>query len=437
MIIYVLGALLLLTNGQGVNFFSAKQDVEIGAESARAAEESLPLVQSAALNRYFRIIGQRVTRSAALPALQYRFRIVNSKEVNSFGFPGGAIYVDRGLIEMASTDDEVAAIIAHEAGHVVARHGTTQLSRQLLVQSPLSIATGVPTMDGLKEQLMRLGISLGIDAPFLRYSRDQELEACLMAVRLLADGRFDPNALRTLLEKISESQTGDGSRTPAFPQNHPQSETISLEIAERAETLASPQRRARASLEFKAFHAGLQKVAIAEKAALPAPPADTMPNVFAPPTPRDYYRVGYPGGWQVTRTGVNGAIIAPVDGVQTLRIGDDITHGVMLDLFDLSVADRAPTLEQATNRLIVFLRQRNQSLRIVPGAQAPTLVGDEPGLRTVMIGESKANPSSEVVWVVTRTYYQSLFYMVFVAPEAEFPAYQPIFEQIIRSARLR
>ncbi len=109
----------------------------------------------------------------------------------------------------------------------------------------------------------------------------------------------------------------------------------------------------------------------------------------------------------------------------------------MFDFFDVSVPDRALTLEQATNRLIVFLRQRNPNLRIVPGAQTQTLVSDEPGLRTVMIGKSDASNSSEVAWVVTRLYYQTLFYMVFVAPEEEFPTYQPVFEQIIRSARLR
>ena len=74
---------------------------------------------------------------------------------------------------------------------------------------------------------------------------------------------------------------------------------------------------------------------------------------------------------------------------------------------------------------------------MVPGAQTQTLVSDEPGLRTVMIGKSDSDNSSEVVWVVTRVYYKSLFYLVFVAPEDEFPMYQPVFEQIIRSARLR
>jgi Zn-dependent protease with chaperone function len=436
----LLGAFLLLATGQGLNFFSAKQDAEIGSELARAAQQSLPLVREANLTGYFTAIGQRVTRTASASMGRYRFHIVNSKEINSLGFPGGEIYVNRGLIDIASNDDEIAAILAHEAGHVSARHGTAKLSRQLLMQSPLSIATGLPTMDGLKEQLMRLGISLGIDAPFLRYSRDHELEASLAALRLLADARFDPNALRTLLEKINEIGTGDGAGLPAFLFNHPQSVTMPPQIAEQIDLLASPQRRARASAGFRTFRAALQKLAYPVAEVVTPPAIDTIPNVFT--HAQDYYRLGYPADWQVTRTGPNGAIITPVAGVQTLR--EDISHGVIFDLFDLSIANRTLTLQEATNRLIVFLRQRNQdpkkpddSLRIVPGAEVPTLVSDEPGLRTVMIGKSRATGSFEVVWVVTRVYYQSLFYMVFVAPEDEFSTYQPIFEQMIGSVRLR
>jgi len=150
----------------------------------------------------------------------------------------------------------------------------------------------------------------------------------------------------------------------------------------------------------------------------------------------EYYRLMYPEGWQVMRTGANGAMIAAPDGISS-RNGVDLTHGVMFDLFDFAVPDRSLTLEQATNRLIVFLGQRNQSLRIVPGAQSQTLVSDEPGLRSVLIGRSDASGESEVAWVVTRLYYQTLFYMVLVAPEDEFPVYQPVFEQMIRSVRFR
>jgi predicted Zn-dependent protease len=433
----LLGALLLLTTAQGVNFFSLKQDIEIGAVSAREAEQALPLLRDPHLNRYLRSIGQRISRSPSLPSLQYRFRIVNSRDLDSLGFPGGAIYLHRGLIELTSSDDEVAALLAHEIGHVAARHGTAQLSRQLLVQAPISIATGLPTMEAWRDQLTTLGISFGIDAPFVRYGNDQELEAGLMAVRLLTEARFDANGLRTLLEKVNEIQTPDGAPPPAFVFNHPQSESLWLEVADEIARLEAPaHRKASASAEFRAFHAALSKRAYPalDKEAEPEP-NDAISGMFI--HPQDYYRLGYPPGWQVTRTPPNGAIITPEDGVQQYFAGDEITHGVMFDLFDVSAPDRALTLEQATNRLIVFLRQRNQSLRIIPGAQTQALVGDEPGLRTIMIGRSMSTNSPEVVWVVTRTYYQSLFYMVFVAPEDEFPKYQPVFEQIIRSVRLR
>jgi predicted Zn-dependent protease len=436
-----LGVLLLLTTGQGINFFSLKQDDEIGSESAKEAEQSLSLVRSDnTLNRYVSTIGQRVSQNRSLPSLKYRFRIVNSKDINSLGFPGGAIYIYRGLLDVASNDDEIAAIVAHEVSHVASRHGTTQLSRQLLVQAPIAIAAGVPASQVWRDEITKLGITLGIDAPFLRYSRDQELEASLLAVRLMSEARYDPNAFRTLLEKINETQTGDAARAPAFVFNHPQAQTVSLEIAEEIEQLRAPGRDARTSAEFRSFRSTLQKLAypVATKtAAGPATdtPSGALSNVFT--HPMNYYRLGFPAGWQVTRTGPNGAIIAPADGVQSSRNGDDVTHGVMFDLFDISAPDRSLTLDQATNRLIVFLQQRNQSLQNVPGAQIRTLVSDEPGLRTVMIGKPDSGNSSEVAWVVTRLYYQSLFYIVFVAPEDEFPTYQPIFEQMIRSVRLR
>src|SRR5882672_7745305 len=282
----LLGALLLLTSGQSVNFFSLKQDVEIGSVASKEAEQALPLIRDGNLNRYFRSIGQRITRSPSLPTLQYRFRIVNSKELNSLGFPGGSIYVNRGLIEVAANDAEVAAILAHEIGHVAARHGTAQLSRQLLVQAPISIAAGLPTIDSWKDQLTRLGISFGVDAPFLRYSTSQEAEADLMAIRLLSEARFDTNGLRTLLEKINEVQTAEGGRSPLFVFNHPQSENLSLEIADEIERLDSTrQTHARANAEFKTFRAALLKVAspTADKEIPSAALPDAIASVFAHP----------------------------------------------------------------------------------------------------------------------------------------------------------
>src|SRR5215467_13022544 len=257
----LLGVFLLLTNGGSVNFFSLKQDIEIGSESAQEAEQSLSFVRDAAVESYFSTIGQRLVQDHSLPVLRYKFRIVNSKELNSLGFPGGTIYIYRGLIQIASSDDELAAILAHEIGHVASRHGTAQLTRQLIVQAPIAIAAGLTATEAWKEQLSKLGISLGVDAPFLRYSRDQELEASLMAVRMMADARFDPNAFGTLLEKVNETATGEAPRAPAFVFNHPQSEMIATEIAEEIDRVAIAPRRTHVSGDFHAFQANLQRLA--------------------------------------------------------------------------------------------------------------------------------------------------------------------------------
>jgi hypothetical protein len=382
------------------------------------------------VNRYLYSLGQRLRRHVPEPGVSVQIRVVNSKEINSVAFPGGAIYLNRGLIEMTSNEDELAAVIAHEIGHVAGRHGTAQLSRQLLVQAPISIAAGLPATGVWKDQLTRLGISFGVHAPFLRYSRDQEVEANAMALRMLHAARYDALALSAVLEHVTNAP---------FVFNHPLSENLLESLdAEGEPPAVSGTRRPHSNAEFRALQAALQKIAYPVVEKEPEEEVltnDTTLSVFS--HPMEYYRMRYPSDWVVTRNGPNGAIIAPANGIQSSRGGDDVTHGLMLDLFDLSVADRALSLDQATNRLIVYLRQNNQSLRVVPGAQRQTLISDEPGLRTVMIGRSGAFNSSEIVWVVTRLYYQSLFYMVFVAPEDEFPKYEPIFEQMIRSAQLR
>src|SRR5688572_32871012 len=103
MIQLLLGVLLIQAiepqqRNPGINFFSLHQDIEIGSESAREAEAILPLVRTAHLDTYFRSIGLQLTRRSNLPAFQYRFRLVNSASVNAVTFPGGAIYVHRGLV---------------------------------------------------------------------------------------------------------------------------------------------------------------------------------------------------------------------------------------------------------------------------------------------------------------------------------------------------
>jgi Peptidase family M48 len=422
------------STGPAVNFFTPRQDIEIGTDSSKTADQQLTVVRDVPLNQYVRAIADRVLAELPDPApgVNYQFRIVNSPDINSLGFPNGAIYLYRGLLDDAANDDEVAAVIAHEVGHVSSRHATSQLSRQLLVLAPISLSAGLPSTEGWKEQLTKLGVTFGVNASFLHYSPDQEREATEVAEALLSAAHFNPGAFNTIFQKVNEEST-NGDVLPTFPYNHP------LAISDTA--IEGPVRRIHASPEFKAFHSALMKLA---SPATEDPPesSDLVPNVFA----HEYYRLNYPEGWQITRTGPNGAIIAPTNGVQTSpALRDDITRGVMFDIFAL---EKPMTLEQATARVIVYLRQANagqgsslvpadQTLRAVPGAQTAMWMHGEPALRTVLLGRSQATGASELVWLVTRMYYQNLFYMVFVAPEEEFAKHQPVFEQILGSVQIR
>src|SRR5215469_13526682 len=138
--------------GPGINFFSRQQDIDIGTESALEAEEQLTLVQDARLNLYLRAIAQRLILGSALNASRFQFHIVNSDDVDSLAFPNGSIYIYRGLLAITADDAQVAGIVAHEISHVVSRHATSQLSRQLLVQAPVSLSAGLPMAEGWKEQ---------------------------------------------------------------------------------------------------------------------------------------------------------------------------------------------------------------------------------------------------------------------------------------------
>jgi len=427
-----------VTSSTEINFFSPKQDVEIGADSALEAEKELTVVRDLHLNQYLRSIVQRVVPNSTARSQRYRFQIVNSNDVSSLGFPNGTVYLFRGLLSLASNEDEVAALVAHEVAHIALRHPTKQLSRQLLVQAPISISNGLPTMDEWKDQLGKLGIVFGVNAPFLHYNPEQEVEAVSIASQLLSAARFDEQALTTVFQKVKEAGKNPDDHVPTFLYNHRVPESNPEADAEAAK-VGGPRAK-RQTPEFRAFRVALDR--------LPKPVAkepedlniDALPNLYSHPL--NYYKLGYPDNWQITRTLNDGAIIAAPDGLLSTRSGDDVTHGVMFDMFDLSTSDKPLTLEQATNRLIVYLRQRNQTVRLVPGAQTPTLLHNEPALRTVLLrgglvrnGNADVIEGRETLWLVTRMYYQNLFYMVFVAPEEEFPSHQQMFEQMIRSVQ--
>jgi predicted Zn-dependent protease len=151
------------------------------------------------LQGYITRIGQRVAATTELPNLPYEFTVLNSPIVNAFALPGGKIAISRGLLALASSEAEVASVLAHEAGHVNARHGAQGQSRATLANLGLAIlglATG-------SNELVQLGQTVA--QGFLQsYSREQEFEADSLGVRYMARAGYDPAASPSFLASLRE-----------------------------------------------------------------------------------------------------------------------------------------------------------------------------------------------------------------------------------------
>src|SRR5262245_195946 len=178
----------------GFNLFSAQDDVQIGQQSAAEAERQLPILRDASVQQYVDRIGQRLAANAGGPGFQYQFRVINASDINAFALPGGYVYVNRGVLDQARNDGEVAGVLAHEISHVSLRHGTHQASKAYLAQAGIGILGGIlggKVSEGTANILNAVG-GIGLNALFLKYSRDLETQADIRGSQILAASGYSP-----------------------------------------------------------------------------------------------------------------------------------------------------------------------------------------------------------------------------------------------------
>ncbi|MGE5501383.1 MAG: M48 family metallopeptidase, partial [Ignavibacteriales bacterium] len=173
------------------------------------------------LNDRVRRVGQRIVQAAGLGDRQWQYAVFDDPDANAFALPGGEIGVNTGLLKLATTDDELAAVIGHEVGHVVAHHAAERMSQQAAAQIGLGVAQsalGGAAGSTRAQALSSLG-SAGAQLGFLLpYSRKHELEADKLGVDFMKTAGYDPRQAVTLWQKM---QAQSGSRPPTFLSTHP------------------------------------------------------------------------------------------------------------------------------------------------------------------------------------------------------------------------
>lgn len=193
----------------GMNLFSLRDDIEIGQRSAAQIERQYRTSNNARVTR----IGRRLASVSTMPNLPWRFRVIHRNDANAFALPGGYIYITSGMLQRARNDSELAGILAHEITHVTLRHGTNQASKAMLAQMPLQALSG-RLGGGLTGTLAQLGIGLGLNSVFLKYSRSAETQADVGAVQLMRRAGYNPQGLVSFMQSL-------GNRGGGFFASHP------------------------------------------------------------------------------------------------------------------------------------------------------------------------------------------------------------------------
>ncbi|MCD4775132.1 MAG: M48 family metalloprotease [Candidatus Aegiribacteria sp.] len=211
-------------------------------------------LENPALQQYVNLVGQTVACSSPKPTLfgGYHFLVMNSTEINAIACPGGFILICSGLIDLASNEDELAAILAHEVSHVALSHGILSIDQArwtefgILVANESAERSGINEVQAAAEDYGELVEDVVSNIITKGYSQETEFQADSLAAEICANAGYDPCALASILQTMSAIDSRSG---PGFWQTHPSPEdritAINAVIATLPQSQVDPVRTAR------------------------------------------------------------------------------------------------------------------------------------------------------------------------------------------------
>jgi predicted Zn-dependent protease len=204
-------------NKGSIQFYSIEREVAIGRQLAAEVDRSSKVINDPIVTEYINRVAQNVVLHSD-SKVPFTIKVIDSQEVNAFALPGGFLYVNRGLLEAAENEAEVAGVIAHEIAHVAARHGMEQASKGELFNY-LSIP--LIFLGGIGGYAIRQGLGLAVPLSFLKFSRGAEKEADRLGAQYMWASGYDPNALITFFEKLqAKNKKKPGTLSKLF-STHP------------------------------------------------------------------------------------------------------------------------------------------------------------------------------------------------------------------------
>ena len=423
----------------GWNKFSPQDDITLGKRAATDAEKQLPPCNAPKVDAYLTQLGTRLAQKLPTGGVQYpfEFHCVNDKAINAFALPGGYVFVNRGAIEAADNEAQLAGVMAHELSHVALRHGTNQASKAMLAETGLGIF-GAVFGDSTGGALVTTLGTFAAGGVLLRYSRTAESQADVMGTQVLYDSGYDPRAMAQFFEKLEAESKG--KNPPEFFSDHPNPEHRVERVDEEVEKLGGVQPNfKRDSAEFETIKREVLALPVVKK---PVPGAPGSASAPAPPSRHfaEYqassYTLKYPDNWKKypDSDGV-GVSFAPEGGVLDDGSGhSSLAYGLIIGVAPAKGdPNDGKALNSATTQVIQDLQRSNPSMKVARKGERLRLNG-RPGLSTYLSNVSPAG-GQETDWVVSVLRPEGLVYFVCVAPQSAYDNYDKTFSSILDSVR--
>jgi hypothetical protein len=432
------------------NKYKIQDDIKLGNEAAAEAEKQLPVLNDAQSTRYVQQVGERLVASIPPefqhPEFRYTFKIVNARDINAFALPGGPMYVNRGMIEAARNEGEMAGVMAHELSHVALRHGTAQ---QTKANNPLNQILGIGAILGGAVLGGQTGAQLGsifAAGYFLRFSREYETQADTLGAQIMARAGYDPNDLANMFKTIERESGGSGG--PDWLSSHPNPANRYKNIENEARLLRVSGDPIKNTPGFEQTKRRLQSMPRAKSMAeiekeggsgqntgstSPTMGGTYKSSVPAPSTRYKTYRsttflsVNVPNNW--TELPDNDSIYFSPEGGYGK---DGITHGTLMGMF----SPRNSGLSAAHDEYVNSILSGNSYLRKQGSTYSSNMAGRS-GLSTRLSGVSPVTGRTEIVTVYSVMLSNgSLFYLATVSPENESTVYNRAFSAVRNSLQI-
>ena len=245
---------------------SESRELEIGKEEHEKVISGLRVLEDERLNRYVDEVGQRVAKASHRPDLAYTFTVIDSPEINAFALPGGYVYINRGLLLYLKSEDELAAVLAHEIGHITARHAIQQQARGQVGRAAATVGgvvAAVATGSGyIGSELMQIG-SIWAAAGVSGFGRENELEADSLGARYLYNAGYNPRAMIDVLSVLKNQEDFNvrvAQRQPSYHglfTTHPRNDVRLHQAVSQAGELSSENIRESDPAVFRQYIEGL------------------------------------------------------------------------------------------------------------------------------------------------------------------------------------